>query len=78
MMASSVEMFNDFLVKHDKIVNKDTGMMRRLFAPFFGESIIFGDGFDENYSHRRKTLASAFFKNKLLKMMQSIKSVTLK
>jgi hypothetical protein len=66
----------DYYQTHGTLHTKHD-LFRSIFSLIRGKNIAFVDSFDPEYAPRRKALSSAFFKNKLLLMVDTIKEVTL-
>ena len=73
LVLNTPQPFTDLYVQKNKYFEKDP-IGRILFKPFFGDSLAFVAG-DESWSHKRKAMSSAFYKEKLIKMTEVVRDV---
>lgn len=73
LVLNTPQPFTDLYVQKNRYFEKDP-IGRIVFKPFFGESLVFVDG-DESWSHKRKTMSAAFYKEKLIKMTEVVREV---
>mmetsp|Transcript_25393 Transcript_25393/g.19132 ORF Transcript_25393/g.19132 Transcript_25393/m.19132 type:complete len:156 (-) Transcript_25393:1037-1504(-) len=69
----SPELAQDCYVKYNTILDKDPAM-KMLVEPLVGDSSLF-ESSTETWQHKRKALGSAFYKNKLTKMLEIVKVI---
>ena len=82
MMGEVMLFFNDPDALQDIYVNKNSAftkheLERRFGVPLLYNNILSIDTDDPQYNKKRKALSSAFFKNKVQKMVNMVKETTL-
>jgi cytochrome P450 len=73
IVLNSAQALTDVYVTKNKFFDKDP-MSRITFGSLFGDSIVLAAS-DELWSKKRKVLSSAFYKDKLIKMTETIRQV---
>jgi len=68
---ASPEMVQDLYGSKNKYLDKHR-QLRDILYPLMGDSILFSPS-TEGWSHRRKSLSGAFYKDKLIKMVEIVK-----
>mmetsp|Transcript_9768 Transcript_9768/g.9552 ORF Transcript_9768/g.9552 Transcript_9768/m.9552 type:complete len:106 (-) Transcript_9768:147-464(-) len=71
--VTSAEVAQDCYVKYNSSFDKDP-MMKYAMEPLMGDSTLF-EASTETWAHKRKALGSAFYKNKLIKMLEIVKVI---
>ncbi len=72
LVVNSPAMFNEFYNTKPKLVDKSI-INSNVFKPLMQQSILFSQTTDQ-WAARRKTLAAAFYKDKLHKMVEVIRT----
>ena len=70
-MVSDAEMVQDLLVQKNSIFDK-TGTLQGVFSKFMGESFLFSKA-DDDWKAKRKACAHAFYKERLVHMIEVLK-----
>jgi len=73
LFIRDLEMIYDLYVRKNKYFDKEP-LIYRMRYPLFGDSILFAPT-NEEWAMRRKHMAAAFYKEKLIKFTEKIKQV---
>ena len=76
LSLSDPSMLQEIFVEKNKFFDK-SHLSHRLMKPLVGDGILFAPT-NENWNIRRKTITAAFYKEKLLKMVEIIKHQAVK
>ena len=71
LAVSDADMVKDLFTTKNSITDKD-GMMLTMFKDSIGESFVFSQG-DESWRAKRKACAHAFYKERLIMMLKTLK-----
>ena len=71
LVVQDPEMVRDLLTKKDALTDK-TGLVSLLFNDLIGESFLFSKG-DAHWKAKRQACAHAFYKDRIVEMMESLK-----
>jgi len=71
LAVSDPDMVKDLFGAKNSITDKD-GMMETMFKDSIGESFVFSRG-DESWKAKRKACAHAFYKERLILMLETLK-----
>lgn len=73
IMISDLDMMNELYQTKNKIFDKHP-LVRNCMKPLLGDTIIFAETTDD-WSQRRKSLSTIFYKEKMIRMVDTIKNV---
>ena len=71
LLIQDPEIVQDIYVKYNKFFNK-SGRIKNLNYDLFGDGIIFMTESNELWSQKRKHLSAAFYKDKMISMLEII------
>ena len=75
LFIADASLLDDLYVKKNKYFDKEV-KMKNLLNEIIGDSIVFAPS-NEVWSNKRKRLSQAFYKDKMIKMLQIVIKLTL-